>query len=64
MMSLSNNVLTSIGATVVFAQFPISQFRAVAWFNVGVGVVFILLQLLLRRDGWSNKEMYNSSMMG
>ena len=39
----------STGATVVFAQFPISQFRAIAWFNVAVGLLFILLQLILFR---------------
>lgn len=46
-MLLIINLFTLTGATVVFAQFPISQFRAIAWFNVAVGLLFILLQLLL-----------------
>ena len=51
------NLFTLTGATVVFAQFPISQFRAIAWFNVAVGLFFILLQLLLFRGESQCKKL-------
>ncbi len=37
------------GAAVIFAQFPIDQFRAIAWYNVVMGTVLLLLQLVLFR---------------
>ena len=46
------------GAAVIFAQFPIDQFRAIAWYNIVMGTVLLLLQLVLFRGeagcrGWS-----------
>ena len=35
------------GITTVFAQFNINQFRAIAWFNVAVGLAYIVLQLVM-----------------
>ena len=39
--------LLIIGATVIFAQLPIDQFRSVGWFNVVVGMATILTQMLV-----------------
>ncbi len=37
------------GAALVFAQFPIDQFRAIAWYNVSFGVFFLIIELFIFR---------------
>ena len=45
-----------VGAAVIFAQFHINQFRAIAWFNVAAGVALIALQVaLFHGDSSCNK---------
>ena len=37
--------LSTTGFTALIAQFHVDHFRSVAWFNVGLGVGYIFLQL-------------------
>ena len=37
----------NIGVAVIFAQFPINQFRSIAWFNVAIGIATIFIQILM-----------------
>ena len=38
---------TSIGVAAILSQFNISHFRAIAWYNVALGVAFVVLELLM-----------------
>ena len=46
-LELYSTVFLRVGATVIFAQFTINQFRSIAWFNAAMGVVIILIQILM-----------------
>lgn len=46
-----------VGATVIFAQFQISQFRSIAWFNVAVGIAFVILHILIFHGESSCKKI-------
>lgn len=43
-------IVCSTGAAVIFSTLDISQFRAVAWLNAGVGVAAIILLLVIFRE--------------
>lgn len=38
---------TSTGVAAILAQFNINQFRSIAWYNVALGVVFVMLEFLI-----------------
>lgn len=38
------------GAAAIIAQFDIDQFRTIAWFNVVIGVILGVLQILMFSD--------------
>ncbi len=40
----------------LFAQYPIDQFRAIAWYNVAMGTSLLVLQLFLFRGEGSCKR--------
>lgn len=46
---------------VIFAQFPINQFRSIAWYNVAVGLVVIVTQVLIFRGESSCEKLTKCS---
>ena len=45
------------GAAVVFAQYPIDQFRSIAWYNMGFGVALLIMQVIIFRGESSFKKI-------
>lgn len=46
---------------VIFAQFPINQFRSIAWYNVAVGLGILVTQIFIFRGESSCKKLKNCS---
>ena len=46
-----------VGVAVIIAQFPINQFRSIAWYNVAVGLGVIVVQILIFRGESSCEKM-------
>lgn len=44
------------GVAVIFAQFPINQFRSIAWYNAVLGLVIIVTQIFVFRGESSCKD--------
>ena len=44
----------------IFAQFPINQFRSIAWYNAAVGVGIIVTQMFLFRGESSCDKLTNN----
>ena len=49
------------GVAVIFAQFPINQFRSIAWYNAVVGVGIIVTQIIIFRGESSCNKLSNCS---
>ena len=58
-MAMNQFIHFSTGVPLLITLFNISQFRSVAWFNVAVGMTFIVLQFLMLRgeSKWKKHEM-------
>ena len=54
-------ILSLLGVAVIFAQFPINQFRSIAWYNVAVGLAVMVTQLLIFRGESSCNKLTNCS---
>ena len=54
-------VSISTGVAVIFAQFPINQFRSIAWYNAVAGIAIIAVQLLIFRGESDCTKLTNCS---
>ena len=39
---------------IILSNFDVAQFRTVGWFNVAIGVVFLILEVAMFQGEWKN----------